>query len=306
MELFQRKPVTNYKGRSALEFRKSLADAGINIQPEVMTPALPPNGIYVSPETKNAFYEYSYGEVDGFKYEQFVTSYYQDLALTAECFAAVFAIELPQPTTPVYVESRTSFTFNSILGLQSVPVLKGIRGVRMDGDFSDFFTVYGRDEHALDAFITIVPNLMIDMLTSGSRYDVEFADRYVYFYRVYGAVRSGTRGGGDDSVSIGFSSNDYLEMRNFGIKYGTKFIRAARPASSDTTADMRPLWQLVNDSQAANNGRQFVWLIGILFYMLLFAILPYVMIPLSVVWFGVRYIQWAVRKRRLISRWSGR
>lgn len=301
MELPQRKPVTSYKGQSAPEFRRSIESAGINIQPQVDSTLLAPNGIYVSPETKNAFYEYSSGVVDGFKYEQYVTSYYQDLALTGEFFAAVFVIELPRPTAPVYINSRTSFTLNSVLGFQSVPVLN-IESVQMEGDFSQFFTVYSKDKHALDAFTTIVPNLMVDMLSSGSQYDFEFADRYVYFYRLYGPMR--TSAGGVESVSISLSSKDYLEMRDFGIKYGTKFIRAARPSGGDALADIRPLWQLVNANQAAHNRWQFVWLAGILFYFFLFATLPFIVIPFSIIWFGFRYINWAVRKRRLISRWA--
>lgn len=297
------KSIDKYSSQSAEAFRKTLISSGVAVQERVGETLFPPNGIYVSPETKNAYYEYSNGQADGLRYEQFVTGFYQDLALTTEYFAAVFVVELPRPTAPLYINSRTTLTLNSILQLPSVPVLKGIEKVHLEGNFSEFFTVYSRDQHALDAFTTIVPNLMIDLLEKGGRYDIEFADRYVYFYRLYGPMSSGTRDG-VETKSISFSSQDYLDMREFGINYGAKFARAARPSTGDSPADTTPLWQLVNQHQLANNWRQFIWLVGILTYMALFVFVWFIVIPLSIMLVGIRLLQWHVRKKRLLAKWA--
>ncbi len=299
----ERMPLTTYHGQPAASFRNELLTAGISVQPQVEQPLLAPNGIYVSPETKNRYYEYSHGEIDGCRYEQFVTGYYTDLAFTTEMFAAVFVIELPRPTVPLYIQSRTSFTVNSMLDLRGLPVLAGIQHVQLEGDFSEFFTVYSRDQHALHAFTTIVPNLMVDMLTNSNEYDVEFADRYVYFYHLYGATSSQTLDSAP-RLSIGFSAQDYIAMREFGIKYGSRFVRAARPSTGDSPSDTRPLWQIVNNQQALNNKRQFRILIGIFAYIFLFYVAWWIVIPLSLTWVGIRCIQWITRKRRLVQRWA--
>lgn len=296
--------INKYSKQTPDEFRHSIAEAGVSLQPYVQQTTLKPNGIYVSPETNNTFLNYSNGNIDGFRFEQYVTSYYQDLAITAELFAAVFVIELPKPTTPIYISSRTTFNFNSIMQLDSVPVLKGIQKVRLEGDFSEFFTVYSRDNHALDAFTTVVPNLMVEMLAKGSHYDVEFADRYVYFYRLYSPTYVGKRG--VRNCKINLTSQEYIEMRNFGLKYGKLFVRAARPSDGDTPKDVKPLWQLVNDNQAANDKKQIYWLAGILIYIALFFFLWFIVIPLSLLLLTARFLQWKNRKNRLISRWKNR
>lgn len=292
-----------YHRQSPEEFRQTVAAAGISLQPSIAQTILSPNGIYVSPETKNTYSEYSCGEIEGCRYEQFVTEYLQDLALAARAFALVFAIELPRPTAPVYIASQTTLTLNSILRFQSVPILKGIEKVTLEGDFSEFFSVYSRDQHALDAWTTVVPNLMVDMLANGDQLDIEFADNYIYFYRIYTASYSSH--GEKQVTSIGLSAQDYIAMRDFATKYATAFVRAAR-GSTGPVENMKPLWQIVNDNQAANNARQFLWLIGILIYLGLLVFLWFIVIPLSLLWFGIRLLQWHNRKKRLISHWTGR
>ncbi len=298
-------PIINkYGSQTTEEFRQSLSRAGLTVRQNVSSTLLSPNGIYVSPETNNTFIDYTNGATEDFRFEQFVTSYYQDLALTAEFYAAVFVVELPRPTVPIYISSRTTFTFNSLMQLSSVLVLKGIQKVKLEGDFSEFFTVYSRDDHALDAFTTVVPNLMLEMLSKGSNFDVEFADRYVYFYRLYSPTYTGRQG--VRNCKIGFDSNDYIEMRNFGLKYGKMFARAARPSDGDSEKDLQPLWQIVNNNQAANTKSQLIWLAGIIVYIILFFVLWYIVIPLSVLIVGFRFIQWRLRKNRLISNWKNR
>jgi hypothetical protein len=300
----QTNTVLRYDGQTPEEFQQLLQNSGILVQVQPETTMLLPNGIYVSPETNNTYYMHSSGQGDGFRYEQYVTSYYQDLALTARAFMLVFAIELPRPTVPVYITSRTRFTFNAIVGYHSPPALKGIQKNTLEGDFSEFFAVYSRDKHALDAYTTVVPNLMVDLLTKASEYDIEFAGNYVYFYQPYNPASVVM--GGTEKVLMKLSTQDYIDMRDFGLKYGSKFVRAARPSTGDIPADTKPLWQLVNENQAANNTAQLKWLFGIIAYMIAFLLLWRIVIPLTVAWMLYRYIQWSVRKKRLISRWVGR
>lgn len=298
-----RRPIDTYHGLSSQDFVRYVAEKDIAVQAEVTGTLLPPNGIYVSPETKNKYYQYSNGIAEGFHYEQYITSYCQDLAITAEYFVAVFVIELPQPTVPLYISSRTSFSFNTVVGLQSLPVLKGLQKVQLEGEFSEFFTVYSRDDHALDAFTTIVPNLMVDMLAKGNAYDIEFAGRYVYFYRLCSSI-SYTGEGENLKVAVPFSADEYVAMREFGLKYGERFIRAARPSTGDTATDVQPLWQLANANQAANNREQRKSLLWIAAYLMLSLFLWYAVIPLTLLFVSVRYLQWRARKKRLIERWA--
>ncbi len=296
--------LTRYGKQTAEQFRETIADRGVVVRRECSSPQFEPNGIFVSPKTNNRYYEYSSGSAKGIRYEQFITGYYPDLPLKSETFAAVFVIELPSPALPLYIASRTALTFNAIMGWRELPVLNGIEKVRLDSDFSEFFSVYSRDNRALDAFMIMAPDIMLDILTSGSGYDIEFAGRNVYIYRNYALYQSQSASSKEPIGSIKLSSDDYLAMRDFGIKYAEEFIRAAQPSRSEDRSDTLPLWQVARSRMVANAAQQFLWLAVILGYMFSVIVLTYYWFILTAVLFAVRLALWFARRRRLIARWA--
>lgn len=299
-------PLTHYRNLTVQQFRDELSQSGLQVIPQFDGPLrIPPSGIYVSPRTTNKFFEYSTGVIDDYIFEHYITEAIVDLPMATARYIAVFALQLPRPVVPLYLESRTTFTANSIMDIAGVPVLTGIDSVRLEGDFSEFFRVYSQEQRPLDAFMTIMPDLMVTMLERGSGYDIEFADRCVYFYLPLDHTTGGSqRGESYNRASI--TSAEFLALRTFALKYGKKFIRAAQPSRSEHPQHKSPLWQIVKANRFANLKIQLKWLAGILIYMAILLFWWQIFMPITVALLSVRYMQWRHRRSRLIANWTSR
>lgn len=292
-----------YDGHSPEDFRKALAQSNIAVHATVPQTIPLFDGIYVNPKAQNTYYEYSSGDIDGAHYEQFLAFYSENLTQGLSGWpVVVFSLELPQPTVPLYIESRTVLTARSILGIRSLPVLSGIEKVTLEGDFSEFFTVYSRDQHALDAFATIAPDLMVDILEHGYTYDIEFAHNRVYFYRLIPLTIVKELHGLPIDI-LPYTVQDYIDMRDFGIRYGRQFIRAVKASGGGHIDDARPMWKLAEDNHRKNNRRQIIRYITVSLCVAALILLAFITAPILLLWVGFRLSRWRARKKRLIANW---
>lgn len=290
--------------RSSGEFISDLAANGIIAQEQVGETLFSSDGFYVNPKVQNKYFLYSSAQIDGLEFEQYIASYYPNMAVTMQYFVAVLAIKLPRATAPLLVFSRTTKTLNFVMGFASLPLIKGLSTVKLDNNFSEFFTVYSREGRIIDAYTTLVPNLMLNILEDGSDYCVEFARDKIYIYKIFNSVEGNKDGSG--GAIFDFSVEAYKAMRDFGLKHAKHFARAARPSRGEFTEDLTPFWQTFDQDIESVNKRQIRFIVLLFAYVILAVFLWFLVIPATVVWVWIRWHIWSGRRERLLQEWRAR
>jgi hypothetical protein len=156
----------------------------------------------------------------------------------------VYSIKLPFAVPSIYIESRIS-SWRAYKLKKRLP--QKMQSVELEGDFSQFFTVYIADKsHATLAFEVLAPDIMYQLLTLNDDIDVEFAGDRIYFYKF---INKKWRPGFRSTKLVSWQrrttlkKDEYLKYFDFYMSTSRKFIKTARLVKLDTAAQTLPLYK---------------------------------------------------------------
>lgn len=89
------------------------------------------------------------------------------------------ALKLPRKLPHIVLDAKRG----SFFGLSNLPVaFKGVQKLGLEGDFSNYFTLYCPEKYERDALYIFTPDIMAMMIDLGAKYDVEIVDDRLFLY----------------------------------------------------------------------------------------------------------------------------